>query len=236
MEDEFTFSATADLYALEEMAAYNRSIASLIAKGFRSVGIHGGKILDFGAGIGTISVELRRNEGIAPLALEIDEQQASVVAARGFDVIQSLDRVPYALDGCFASNVIEHIKDDVESLKAIHSRLRVGGAIAIYVPAFSVLWTEIDEHAKHYRRYTKRSLRGVLEAAGYRVVEVSYCDSLGFFAVLLLKLLRARRKAETSAAMKVYDKAVLPLSLLFDRVGARHILGKNVFAIAVKDK
>lgn len=233
---KFEFSATQDLLALEEMTAYNRSIARLLSNSFRSIGVANGQILDFGAGIGTISVEMRRNEGITPLALEIDESQAAIIAKRGFTVYSHLNEIKKPLDACFASNVLEHIEDDVGSLKSLHAALRVGGAVAIYVPAFRILWTQVDDQVGHHRRYTAESLDRILREAGFRVVDVFYCDFLGFFAVLILKMLRARRKAETNSAIRLYDRWILPASLFLDRIGGRRLVGKNVFALAIKER
>src|SRR5882672_8091216 len=185
MTTQFVYSATDDLYAMEdEMPAYNRFIARLISKSFRELGVEGSNVLDYGAGIGTISLELRKSEGITPLTLEIDGEQAAVLEGRGFKVFRGLDEVPVSLSGCFASNVLEHIEDDQAALKSIRNHMVVGGVLAIYVPAFQVLWTDSDVRVNHCRRYTRGSLTKVLTRSGFEVHKTCYCDSLGFLATL----------------------------------------------------
>jgi SAM-dependent methyltransferase len=232
----FEYPWTEDLYAMEQMHAYNLSIARLIAKWFRRAGTGLERILDFGAGIGTISLVLKQHFQITPFALEIDPLQARVIAERGFAVYSRLEQIIDPLDGCFASNVLEHIENDVGALVAIRERLKLGGVVVIYVPAFQALWSELDEQVGHYRRYNRSTLRASLQNAGFRVVHSAYCDSLGFMALLLLKWLRrSPRKALTTTSMGIYDKWVVPVSLLFDRLGAQYLFGKNVFAVAVRE-
>lgn len=84
-----------------------------------------------------------------------------------FDLIAMLD-------------VLEHIDDDLASLKALRARLGHHGTILLTVPALPWLWSEHDEIHHHKRRYTKASLRLVICEAGLEPVRVGYFNALLF--------------------------------------------------------
>lgn len=55
-------------------------------------------------------------------------------------------------------DVLEHIEDDAAALRWAAQQLVPGGIAVVTVPAFPALWTEHDEAAHHFRRYTPASL------------------------------------------------------------------------------
>lgn len=77
-------------------------------------------------------------------------------------------------------DVLEHIENDVPSLKALGQKLTEDGRILITVPAMPWLWSKHDVVHHHFRRYTKRSLRAAVEAAGLEVEKIGYYNFLLF--------------------------------------------------------
>lgn len=77
-------------------------------------------------------------------------------------------------------DVLEHIDEDVGSLRTLRQRLAPGAWIAITVPAFPWLWSSHDEVHHHKRRYTRATLRRVLEQGGFEQVELGYFNSILF--------------------------------------------------------
>jgi SAM-dependent methyltransferase len=75
-------------------------------------------------------------------------------------------------------DVLEHIEDDVGALAALRERLAADGRVLVTVPAFPALWSSHDETHHHYRRYTRRSLAEVAEAAGFEVERLMYFNFL----------------------------------------------------------
>jgi hypothetical protein len=65
--------------------------------------------------------------------------------------------------------------------------LQPNGLLFATVPAHQWLWSDEDELAGHFRRYTLGSLRAVAEAAGLKVAYLSY-----FFRPLPLPILLLR--------------------------------------------
>jgi SAM-dependent methyltransferase len=77
-------------------------------------------------------------------------------------------------------DVLEHVRGDVASLRAIHRRLKPGGALLLTVPANPWMWSAHDAAHHHFRRYTKPQLAKALRDAGFEVQLLSYFNSLLF--------------------------------------------------------
>ena len=73
-------------------------------------------------------------------------------------------------------DVLEHLPDDLAALKQFHSALAKGGKVYIKVPALQWLYGPVDEASGHFRRYSRGSLRKVLEAAGFEVDRCAYMN------------------------------------------------------------
>ena len=69
--------------------------------------------------------------------------------------------------------------------------------------------------------------------AGLRVTRSRYADSIGFAATLVYKLTDQGQGDINPRMLKLYDRAVFPLSALLDAALGR-LLGKNAYAVAVK--
>jgi 2-polyprenyl-3-methyl-5-hydroxy-6-metoxy-1,4-benzoquinol methylase len=81
-----------------------------------------------------------------------------------------------------ALDVIEHIENDRQAIDDIWAMLSPGGMLVITVPAFMTLWDRHDDINRHYRRYTRASLRGLLARRG-KVLKLCYL----FHALVLPK-------------------------------------------------
>jgi SAM-dependent methyltransferase len=85
-------------------------------------------------------------------------------------------------------DVLEHVPDDIASLRAIHRRLKPGGALLLTVPANPWMWSAHDAAHHHFRRYTGRGLRRLFEQAGFEVQLLSYFNSLLFPLIAIARL------------------------------------------------
>lgn len=88
-----------------------------------------------------------------------------------------------------ALDVIEHLDQDVDSLKAINAHLVSGGKAVITVPAYMFLWSKFDELNEHKRRYTLTELNTKLVQAGFTVEKISYYNTLLFPIVFVVRML-----------------------------------------------
>jgi SAM-dependent methyltransferase len=77
-------------------------------------------------------------------------------------------------------DVLEHIEQDVATLDAVGTLLARGGHAVVTVPAYRWLWSAHDEFLHHKRRYSAAELREKISAAGLRVAELTYFNSLLF--------------------------------------------------------
>ena len=95
-------------------------------------------------------------------------------------------------------DVLEHVPDDVGSLKAIRKLLKPGGALLLTVPANKWMWSAHDVAHHHFRRYTKSELTRLLSAAGYEVQLHSHFNSLLFPAVAAARIVGKLRGSESA--------------------------------------
>ena len=80
--------------------------------------------------------------------------------------------MPGKFDCVVACEVMEHIDDDAGFCARLRACLKPGGQVLISVPAREKYWTVHDELVGHLRRYERSDLAGLMEAAGFRDVEV----------------------------------------------------------------
>lgn len=110
-------------------------------------------------------------------------------------------------DTVFALNVVEHIEDHRQALINANKMLKPGGRVIILVPAFQQLYNSFDEQLGHYRRYTDKSLRNLLEETGFEVVHSQYFNFIAilgwFFSGSVLK-----KRIIPKGQMKLYNTLV----------------------------
>ena len=75
-------------------------------------------------------------------------------------------------------DVLEHVPDDLGSLRAIHRRLKPGGALLLTVPANPWMWSAHDAAHHHFRRYTKKQLKELFLRSGLEIELLSYFNTL----------------------------------------------------------
>ena len=216
-----------NLEVMSEAENYNRFLLNVV----RRHAPPGRRVLDFGAGGGQFAVPLTQL-GLDVTALEPDAGLRQRIASRGVAAVSGPEQLADGQFGyIYTLNVLEHIPDDVAALQQLRAKLAPGGTLLVYVPAFPVLYTGMDAMVGHVRRYTRRSLTAAVQAAGFAIDRCEYVDSLGFFATLVFKFLGDRSGTINRTALRLYDRAIFPLSRLLDTV-ARRWFGKNLLLIA----
>ena len=162
--------------------ARRRILADLIA---REVELpEDARILEIGCGTGH-NLEMLKAFGRVD-GIEIDGAARAVASRRlghaiGDAPLPDLPGVPErAYDMVAILDVLEHVEEDVASLRSIARRLKPGGRILITVPAFPWMWSAHDEVNHHKRRYTRASLRKAVAEAGLKVEMMSWFNSLLF--------------------------------------------------------
>ena len=228
------YPALKEALNVEVMKNYNNFIASIPMKNKKKVN----QFIDFGAGIGTISLILREKYKVNPICIEIDKKNQKYLSERHLTFFDDLSLLKNNSDLIFSSNVLEHIEDDVNILNKIKNNLNIGGRICLYLPAKNILWSNLDEIAGHYRRYEIAEIKKKCEQVGLNVTNVCYADFLGFFASLVMKFSGYDRESGIGSisTLKFYDKWLFPISKFLDKIGFRFIVGKNLILEAEKLK
>jgi len=188
-------------------------------------------IVDFGAGSGTFARSVTM-AGHRLLCVEVDNSLAYNLKCQGLTVVRSLDEIEdRSVDFIYSLNVLEHIKDDTAVLHLWNKKLRFGGDVFIYVPAFQFLYSSMDRKVGHFRRYTRSDLCAKVSNAGFRIVEANYVDSLGVLATLAYKAMKRDNGGINSKTLHFYDSYIFPLSRTLDAITCG-VIGKNVYVQA----
>jgi SAM-dependent methyltransferase len=126
-------------------------------------------------------------------------------------------QLPYesVFDAVGAFDVIEHITEDHGVLASIFRALKPGGVIIVTVPQHQWLWSTIDEHAGHKRRYSRRDLLMKLATAGFELLRVT-----SFVTALLPVLFASRFGKRRAAAVAPADWSELEISPAANAVGS----------------
>lgn len=151
----------------------------------------GSTFFDIGGGNGCVSHALQ-SAGIRTCLIEPGLTGARNGRKRGLEtVVQStLEDAGFAansMPSAGAFDVVEHIEDDHQFLKLLWQHLEPDGLLYVTVPAFEFLWSNDDEHAGHFRRYTRSSLSQLLTQTGFDVLFCSY-----LFRILVLPIFAVR--------------------------------------------
>ena len=234
-EDKTDFSAIDVLWANEKfLNNYNEDIIKKLSK----FSDKNSEVLEFGAGLGTLTKIWHSVKNNKPECVEIDSALQKILIERDFICYKNIKEINKNFDIVYTSNVLEHIEDDLSVLKQLNTKLKINGYLAIYVPAFKCLYNQIDSSIGHYRRYDKYELIKKLIEANFRIKECYYVDSIGFFAWLSFRLkgYGDDHKLDSDKSLRIYDKFIYPLSALLDRVGLKYLFGKNLLVTAQKIK
>lgn len=205
------------LRRMEEADAYNAWLLE------RAEPYLGRRVLDIGAGIGTFSERLAtRSERV--VALERDPEFLPLLRHRlaRFPNVDVLDTdataldpstLPTSLDTIVCFNVLEHIREDAEALRALHACLEPGGHLLLLVPAHPLLFGETDRMLEHERRYQKEPLRRLLRAAGFRIEELRHVNPLGALGWLISARV-LRRRDIPAGPLRAFNKLVPVIRVL----------------------
>jgi SAM-dependent methyltransferase len=136
-------------------------------------------LFDVGCGSGGL-LEFLGASGV-PLAGACDAYPESLALVRRRVAVPLLlvdeGRLPpfapgYTLLSLF--DVLEHIDDDLGTLRHLFEVLEPGGVLVLTVPAHPFLFDEMDTIAHHRRRYRRAELGDRLRTAGFRVLRLSH--------------------------------------------------------------
>ncbi len=169
------FSNTQNFF---ELGCGNGFVLSCIERAFPKLKLYGGEA--FITGLDFASKRLSRTE-----LLQMDARK--IPFDDEFEVMGAFD-------------VLEHIEDDELMLKQMNQAVRQNGGIILTVPQHPFLWSQTDEYAHHFRRYSAKVLSTKVENAGFKVLKMTSFVSL-LFPLMIISRYKKRQLSPTSNPM-----------------------------------
>lgn len=133
-------------------------------------------ILDVGAGAGIFGDKLKERFPrasyyfIEPISFLEDSLECRFGKSQNFRRRASYGEMQFVI----SLDVLEHQADEIPFLEEIKQKMDPAAKLILTVPALPFLWSKWDELLGHHRRYTKQSLRRVLNQAGFKIEEIKY--------------------------------------------------------------
>lgn len=228
MLEKAEYAGTGHLVATRALVKYNDYVFRLICRGLKM----DGDLLEFGPGLGDF-LERFKKAGKLIDAVENEPQFFDALKPLARRVAARLDDLPGLYDGIVSVNVLEHIEDDRGTLRELHAKLKPGGVLSLYLPAFQALYGHMDKLVHHYRRYDRSDLVAKVKEAGFEVEEVFNVDAAGFLAFWIYKILRWGDGNITAGSMTFYDNCVFPFTYVVDPLVGRSF-GRSIYLRARK--
>ena len=122
--------------------------------------------------------------------VEVREQCISYIKKiKKINIYNNINLVKNKVDIITMFHVLEHLPNQVDTLKSLKSKLRRGGKIIIEVPHaqdFLILQNNLKEFknftfwSEHLILHTQKSLRKILTKSGFRNIKFQYYQRYGF--------------------------------------------------------
>ena len=181
---------------------WSKSRRSLIRQVFNKFISKDEKIIEIGAGTGSIAQMLSSNDydlsigEIHPNGIEYAlENNINNLEIYQFNIMNNPFKNHFDTVGLF--DVLEHIEDDRLAIQNIHNMLTTNGKVVLTVPAHMWLWCEEDEVSNHFKRYELDDLKQLLVDNGF---SITYATN---FFISIIPLLYLRTQSKSSDEIKI---------------------------------
>ncbi len=150
------------------------------------------RILDIGTSTGT-NLRMLRDLGFSRYeGLDMSDEAVRWCADKGYGKVTRGDAcaLPFpdaSFDLVLATDIIEHVDDDVLALDEMRRVLKPDGRVLVTVPAFPILWGLQDEIGHHKRRYRMAELVTRIGQADLVVHRRFHFNYLLFLPILLAR-------------------------------------------------
>ena len=175
---------------------------------------NGETVLDVGCGPGYLAEYLTLQKECTVVGVEQDPRLAEIarrVCAEVHEVnleAEGLRKIQGKFTAIFFGDVIEHVRNAPELLRQASELLEVGGRVIVSTPNFvhiknrvRVLFGTFEYRdaglldRTHVHFYTQKTLYGLLEEAGYRIVKTDFTTGVMDLASLRNRTLHVLAKA-----------------------------------------
>lgn len=187
MEGVYDEKMHGDLLRIEDKSWWFKHRNKMIETGINRYPPSENTIVDVGGGNGYVAAYLK-DCGYKIVLFEPGIQGIINAKSRGIDnlicaPLNATTAKANSIGSIGIFDVLEHMENEREFLNEMYRALKPDGLIYITVPAHMFLWSDEDESAGHFRRYSLKSLCEVLTANGFEVLFGTY-----FFRLLALPI------------------------------------------------
>lgn len=133
-------------------------------------------------------------------------------------------------------DVLEHVPNDLSFLKNYIDQSKAGTRVLITVPAFMALWSQHDVYLGHYRRYRKKEVIALAQAAGLHVEKSFYLFSTLLPLLFLVRKFGYRKTQGSNLAEvpKLLNWLLLKIHLIEHKFVRNPYFGLSIAMLAVK--
>lgn len=142
------------------------------------------KVLDFGCGYGDFLYSIKNAKSL--FGIELNKNYIREIKKKGkISVFSNINDVKGNFDTITMFHVLEHLDDQIDTLKKIYKLLNKNGYLIIEVPhAKDVLlnnenFKKFSFWSEHLILHTERSIYKFLDMAGFRNAKISYYQRFG---------------------------------------------------------
>ena len=202
--------AYTEMDRLEQNHWWFRGRRSILDKVISSLGLAGkAKVLEIGSGTGGNFSLLKEYGELS--ALEMNATAIDISKRNHKDTVEVRqghcpDDVPFeenSFDLICMFDVLEHIREDAETIELVNRLLKTGGHLVVTVPAYSWMFGPHDEFLHHKRRYSVAKLKTLLKGTELEASYLTYFNSILFPAVAIVRLKEALIKGGRYGANNV---------------------------------
>ena len=203
------------------------------------------RLLDAGCGTGGLLRRLAREVPVAvTLGLDADETACRWAAEKSGRPVctGSVNTLPFH-DAAFATIVSVDVLchrgvDQMRALEQFYRCLAAGGLLILNLPAYRWLMSRHDKAVDNVLRYTRTEIIGLLRAAGFRPLFVSYWNMILFPLVVVTRKLVGGGSRSDVRLQPAFVDALCRAATICERglmrAGLHLPFGSSVLAVAAK--
>ena len=219
------------LFVMNRAGFYNQWLVSFFDAYLK------GEMLEIGCGIGSFTRILKEKSKLTAVDKNRNYVKKLKRKFRNADIgFGDIEKGKYffkniTFDTIICLNVLEHVENDIQALKNMHSLLKKSGNLILLVPAHKFLFCEYDKKLGHFRRYSVNSITDKLQESSFDVSKARYLNWLGVVGWLIfMKLLKVEKLPKDEVLF--FDK--ISTTFLFIEKLVRLPFGLSVLTVSKK--